>query len=237
MFQPILDLKTNRINGFEALARLDSSTFGLISPLDFIPIAEKTKLIIPLGKQIMLQACRFLRELHRSGFHDISISINISPVQLLEKTFLATISEVIEMTGIDAHYISLEITESVVAFKFQEANGILKQIKEMGIQIALDDFGTGYSSLSRERELHINCIKIDKSFIDKLLHLQPSEAITGDIISMAHKMGHYTVAEGVEHERQRAYLEYFGCDRIQGYLISAPVEEQLAIKLLHTHNR
>lgn len=231
-FQPIVDVKTGAICGFEALARLQSNQLGLISPLEFIPIAEKTKLMIPLGWKILHQAFQFQKRLCETGFGFISISINISPVQLLRKEFLPNLMSMIEKVGVIPHLVSFEITESIFSSNYQEVNKILGQLKDLGFHIALDDFGTGYSSFARERELNINCLKIDKYFIDKLMYLEEHEAITGDIISMVHKLGHCVVAEGVEHEKQRDYLKRHGCDKIQGYLIIKPVDEDAAIELL-----
>jgi len=133
--------------------------------------------------------------------------------------------------------ICLEITESIFTSNYQEVNRILGELKSLGLRIAIDDFGTGYSSLARERELNINCLKIDKYFIDKLLLIKPEDAITGDIISMAHKLGHYVVAEGVEDERQAEYLARFGCDKIQGYLVGKPLNEDAAIELLRKYKQ
>ena len=230
-YQPIYDLATNSICGFEALARLRTPNLGLIPPLEFIPITEKTKIIIPLGETIMLQAFRFLNLLHRQGSDHISVSVNISAIQLLHHDFIPSLQRMIKAMQVNPHHLTLEITESVFASNYQEINRILGQLQKIGIQIAMDDFGTGYSSLARERELNVNCLKIDKFFIDKLMVLSDDEAISGDIISMAHKLGHSVVAEGIEHERQLAYLRQFGCDKIQGYLISRPLDEEAALAL------
>ncbi len=231
-FQPILDLRSNNICGFEALARINSDKLGLITPLEFIPIAEKTKLIVPLGIKIILQAFHFLNKLKKKGYDAISISINISAIQLLRNDFIKNMIEMINEMHINPKNIILEITESTFATNYYEINKILAELKALGIEIAIDDFGSGYSSLARERELNVNCLKIDKYFIDKLVWLKDDEAITGDIISMAHKLGHYVIAEGVEHERQRQYLMNYGCDKIQGYLISRSLDEDSAIELL-----
>jgi PAS domain S-box-containing protein len=231
-FQPIIDLKTNKICGFESLSRLNIDSMGLIPPLEFIPLAEKTKLIIPLGKNIIKQSLQFLHQMQSITDEKPYISINISIIQLLSKDFIHTLLFEIHEAKVKPHDIVLEITESTFASEFQDVNKILSDLKELGIRIALDDFGTGYSSLSRERELNVNYLKIDKFFIDKLLSLKEEETITADIISMAHKLGHEVIAEGVEHETQRAYLEKHGCDHIQGYLISKPLEPSKAIEFI-----
>lgn len=231
-YQPIVDLQSDKISGFEALVRLNSDRFGRISPLEFIPIAEKTKLIIPLGYQIITQAFQFLKKLNGYGYHDVAVSINISAIQLLKSDFVPNLCKMIEEFGVDPENIALEITESIFASDYQEINRILGKLRECGIRIAIDDFGTGYSSLARVRELKVNCIKIDKSFIDKLMALEWGKTITGDIISMGHKLGHCVVAEGVEYDNQRQYLQEQGCDKIQGYLISKPLDENAALEFL-----
>lgn len=236
-FQPIFDVKQNQICGFEALARLNSRKLGLISPLEFIPIAEKTKLMVPVGEKIIQKALQFLKRLKENGYDTISIAINISAIQLLRANFTKNLFEMITKMQANPANICLEITESIFTSNYQEVNRILGELKSFGLRIAIDDFGTGYSSLARERELNINCLKIDKYFIDKLLLIKPEDAITGDIISMAHKLGHYVVAEGVEDERQAEYLARFGCDKIQGYLVGKPLNEDAAIELLRKYKQ
>lgn len=235
-FQPVLDLKTGRICSFEALARMDSQTYGLVSPQEFIPIAEESKLIIPLGEQIMIEAFRFLAQLHQLGHTSMKVAVNISAIQLLRNGFIESTTRMAREMQIKLTHVILEITESILAVNYQEINAILGKLKQLGIKIAIDDFGTGYSSLARERELNINYLKIDKLFIDKLMELETDKAITGDVISMAHKLGHVVVAEGVEHEAQRQYLEAHNCDEIQGYLLSRPLDAADAIALLERSN-
>ncbi|MBN2252703.1 MAG: EAL domain-containing protein, partial [Kosmotogaceae bacterium] len=235
-YQPILDLETDKIVGYESLARLNIDGIGPVAPLEFIPIAEKTKLILPIGRKIVLESFRFLNELKKNGYDTVAVSINVSAIQLLSAGFAEDLFEMMEQMKIRPENVGLEITESVFASDFEEINGVLAELKDSGIHIAIDDFGTGYSSLSRERDLNINCLKIDKSFIDRLMYLTAKEAITGSIISMAHKMGHYVIAEGVEHEKQRRYLKKRKCDRIQGYIVSKPLDEESAIEFLKTYN-
>lgn len=235
-YQPIIELKTDVIIGFEALSRLNIDKLGLIPPLEFIPIAEKTKLIVPIGRRIMLQAFRFLKRLNDLGYSSIGVSINVSAIQILRDDFTSSLFRMIEDARVHPEKICIEITESVVASNYEEMNRILGKLSDSGIHIAIDDFGTGYSSLARERDLNVNCLKIDKSFINRLMYLKSEEAITSDIISMAHKLGHCVVAEGVEYQKQREYLEKWGCDKIQGYLISKPLNEEAAIEFLKTYN-
>ncbi|UWG95723.1 EAL domain-containing protein [Dehalobacter sp. DCM] len=233
VYQPILDFKTNEIAGFEALARYKNDDLGEISPIEFIPIAESSQLMGLLGKRIMRIVFAFAAYISREGYHPIAFYINISAIQLLSETFLSDVNELIRETGVVPRNLTFEITESVFANNYQEINEKLDKLKTMGIKIAIDDFGTGYSSLARQRELNVDCLKIDKYFINKLIHVRTENAITGDIISMAHKLGHWVVAEGVECEKQRQYLMENNCDMMQGYLYSKPLAEQAAIDLLN----
>lgn len=230
-YQPILDTKTHNICGFEALARLASPSLGEVSPVEFIPIAEKTKLIIPIGDKILRTALQFLNRLRGNGYRDTSVSINISVIQLLGQGFCDNLLRMIQELRVSTEHVGLEITESVFSSNYSEINDILFTLKEAGLHISIDDFGTGYSSLARESELNVNCLKIDKHFIDSMAE-NPEKSIVADIISMAHKFGHCTVAEGVERQEQMDYLKAYGCDRIQGYLISKPLDEQAALEFL-----
>ena len=232
VYQPIFHAKTGEIHGFEALARFLGEASGRVSPNEFIPIAEEAQLIVPLGKRIIRLACGFLKRLEDMGICDRMVSINISAIQLLGDDFLPDLMRTIALTGVHAENITLEITESVFSDNYRKINEKLSTIREKGIIISIDDFGTGYSSLARENELNVNCLKLDKQFIDGLLLKDAKEVIAGDIISMAHKLGHSVVAEGVEHEKQRQYLLEYNCDYIQGYLFSYPLSEDKAIELL-----
>jgi len=234
-YQPIVDLRTGTIFGFEALARLRTEKFGLVSPLEFIPIAEKTKLILPIGEKVIIKAFRFLNMLKEHGHDDITVSINISIIQLLQPGFANRLFELMNEMQINKKNVGIEITESVFASDYDSINRIIGKLKNEGLYIAIDDFGTGYSSLSRETEIRADCMKIDKCFIDELLNADLNKAIIGDIISIAHKLGHYTIAEGVEHDIQLQYLKEHNCDKIQGYLISKPLDEKDALEFLKGH--
>ncbi|MCK9548014.1 MAG: EAL domain-containing protein [Sphaerochaeta sp.] len=236
LYQPIITIADGAVAGFEALVRLDIPTLGTISPLEFIPMAEKTKLIIPLGESIIIEALRFLDTLNKQGYDNLTVSINISALQLLKQGFSPNILRTIRAMGVDAENICLEITESIFATNYQEINRILKPLRNAGIKIAIDDFGTGYSSLARERELEVDYLKIDKFFVDKLARISEGHSITSDIISMAHKLGHCTIAEGVEEERQLHYLKKYGCDMLQGYLFAKPLSEEHALGFLASHS-
>lgn len=236
-YQPILDLRTNTICGFEALARLKTEKFGLVSPLEFIPIAEKSKLIIPIGEKVIVNAFHFLNKLKASGYDEVSVAINVSAIQLFSPNFTRNLFKLMSEMRVNSRNIGIEITESVFASDYDYINNSIEKLREAGICISIDDFGTGYSSLAREKELSVDCLKIDKYFIDKLLDADLSKAITSDIISMSHKLGHCTIAEGVEHECQLQYLQEHNCDRIQGYLFSKPLNEEDALEFLKSKNK
>ena len=236
-YQPILDLRTNTICGFEALARLKTEKFGLVSPLEFIPIAEKSKLIIPIGEKVIVNAFHFLNKLKASGYDEVSVAINVSAIQLFSPNFTRNLFKLMSEMRVNSRNIGIEITESVFASDYDYINNSIEKLREAGICISIDDFGTGYSSLAREKELSVDCLKIDKYFIDKLLDADLSKAITSNIISMSHKLGHCTIAEGVEYESQLQYLKEHNCDRIQGYLFSKPLDEEDALEFLKNKNK
>lgn len=200
--------------------------------MEFIPIAEETKLIVPLGKKLIQQAFRFLKKLEKQGYDQLKVSINLSVIQLLKTEFLNEMLEIARKMDVDPAKIAIEVTESVFSSECDKINRALEKLKKAGLQIFIDDFGTGYSSLARIRDFNVDTIKIDKSFIDKLTNVEPEKTITCDIISMAHKLGYTVVAEGVEYEKQKEYLLNSGCDKIQGYLISRPLDENAAIDFL-----
>ena len=236
VYQPIVDLKTMRIAGFEALSRLKTARLGFVPPPEFIAIAEQTQLIVPLGQRVLRLACRFIADLTKAGFGQIRVSVNISALELLRDAFVPDLDAIVRETSIDSANLGVELTESVFSDNIDLINERFMQLKARNIRIAIDDFGTGYSSLSRERDLAVDAIKIDKSFIDRLLDLEPDQAMTGDIVSLAHRMGHLAIAEGVEFENQRAYLQSVGCDLMQGYLFSKPVDAKTALDLLQRQN-
>ncbi|MDD3947819.1 MAG: EAL domain-containing protein, partial [Clostridia bacterium] len=231
VYQPIVDLKTDTISGFEALARYKHPQLGFVSPVEFIPLIEKYQLILPLGNIIMQQVFRFALKVTQQN-PALTMAFNISAIQLLSDSFYQSLTAMLTKTGVNPNRIVIEITESIFIDNFQEVNNRLTEIRKLGIRIAIDDFGTGYSSLSREKELKVDCLKIDKQFIDSLLTDDPEKSIVSDIISMAHKLGHSVVAEGVETEEQMKYLIQYRCDLMQGYWYSKPLEEQAALEFV-----
>lgn len=234
-YQPKLALASNQIVGFEALSRMNSPTLGRISPIEFISIAERQEKIVPLGYWVLETACKFMNKLYDQGYQDLYVAVNISVIQLLQKDFPNKVEEIITKTGINPKNLQLEITESVFTDDFDDIQAKLRPLRELGLTIALDDFGTGYSALSRMGELLVDFIKIDKSFIDKILLEDEQKQIVQELISLSHKLDLTVVAEGVEEEKQRDFLLKAGCDIMQGYLFSRPLPEKQALEKLKSH--
>ncbi|MBC8078944.1 MAG: EAL domain-containing protein [Gorillibacterium sp.] len=230
-FQPQVDLKRNKVTGLEALLRWNNAELGFVSPLKFIKVAEDTHLIIPLGAWVLRKACSFLKSLHDRGFNQLTISVNISMLQLVQTDFNELVFHTLELSGLEPHYLELEITESVLVESYDHVNMILNQLRDKNIKIALDDFGTGYSSLSYLTHLPITTLKIDKSFIDSV----PNQAaLVEQVIMIGKRMNMSVVAEGVEKQEQLDYLQGQGCDKIQGYLFSKPLSaKDLEQSLIH----
>ncbi len=231
-YQPQLDLRANKISGLEGLARMKTDKYGQVSPLEFIAIAEESNLIIELGLILFRKACGFLSELSQEGFSNLTVAVNVSTIQVLRDDFYDNIIKILKETNINTNNLEIEITESEFLDNFDIVNTNLSKLINMGISVAIDDFGTGYSSLERLKRLNVHRLKVDKTFIDRITISKPEKLITGDIISLAHKIGLETVAEGVELQEQKDYLVDNGCDIMQGYLFSKPVSREKALEML-----
>ncbi|TWH48361.1 EAL domain-containing protein [Sporomusa sp. KB1] len=231
-YQPQVSITTGNIMGFEALLRWKSSEYGLISPLRFIPLAEQSGLIHPIGQWVLRKACQFARQLAENGWNKIYIAVNISAKQLAVSDFISIVRSTLEEVGVEPYQLELEITESILMASIEDSIGKLKELQDMGVRLVLDDFGTGYSSLTYLRSLPVETLKIDKSFIDKLAIDEVSAKIICSIIEMAHILDKSVIAEGVEIKQQLDYLSDISCDIIQGYLFSRPVPEEEVIPLL-----
>lgn len=236
-YQPQLDLKTGRIEGFEVLARMKSKACGQVGPAEFIAVAEKKHLIVDIGRLVLAKSLAFLQKLNSLGHDQLTLAVNISVVQLLRDDFLDNLFSMIEAYQVDPCRLELEITETVLMHKFDRVNEKLRVIQEAGIRTALDDFGTGYSNLSRLRSLYINTLKIDKTFIDQIAVHEEDELLTSTIIIMGHRFKLSVVAEGVETQDQKDYLIRHGCDTLQGYLFSRPLGEKAALERLEEEEK
>lgn len=235
-YQPQYDTQNNLIFGFEALLRLNSKELGLISPLEFIPIAEEYGHITKISLWVIKESCKQAVKWIEKGYKFKSVSVNISSVDLQQLNLQECIKEFINSIGFDPKILELEITESVLMQSLDSSIAILKQLMDMGIRIALDDFGTGYSSLSYLRKIPISTLKIDKSFIDNITSNQKEESIINNIIEMAHSMELKVVAEGVEKKEQLLVLNERKCDYIQGYYFSKPLPACEIEKLFEKNN-
>ncbi|MGV8984174.1 putative bifunctional diguanylate cyclase/phosphodiesterase [Clostridium sp.] len=235
-YQPQIDIINNKIKGFEALLRWNSSDLGRISPDEFIPVAEKSGLIIPMGEWI-IKTVYLQNNLWKSkGYIYDTIAINLSAVQLQNDKFEKNLKRIIAETKVNTRFVELEITESILMKDFEKGVKLLTEIRSLGINIALDDFGTGYSSLSYLKQLPINTLKIDKSFIDNIVTNEREKAIVDGIIQLAQKIDLDVIAEGVETKEQIRLLQSMGCNQIQGYYFSKPLPpEEIEEKFLKTN--
>ncbi|MFJ7107192.1 putative bifunctional diguanylate cyclase/phosphodiesterase [Pseudomonas sp. NPDC098740] len=221
-YQAKVDARQNQVIGLEALIRWRNHDGVLVSPVDFIPLAEETGLIIPIGKYVLLQACNDARVLRELG-HDISISVNISVVQFREESFLDMVKGVLAESGLEAESLELEITEGVLARDIDNARETLFHLKALGVRISIDDFGTGYSSLAYLKRFPIDVLKIDQSFVRDMLTDKSDSAIIEAIIKLGQALGLELVAEGVETQEQANALLRQGCQIMQGYLYCRPI--------------
>ncbi|MFJ7727749.1 putative bifunctional diguanylate cyclase/phosphodiesterase [Neobacillus sp. NPDC097160] len=235
-YQPKLDIMTNQITGMEALLRWNDSVLGPISPVEFIPIAEETGLINPIGEWVLKEACRQTVEWNEIGFNPIHVCVNISSKQFLQDDFVIMIEQILNESDLSPEFLNLEVTESIALFNIHDAIYKLEQLRRIGVTISLDDFGTGYSSLSYVKSLPIDFLKIDRSFINGIFINKQDTAIIDTIISLAHSLGFKVVAEGVEAESQLRGLEEMGCDEIQGYYLAKPMDPVTFKEFLNKKN-
>ncbi len=237
-FQPICDIHSGEALGVEALARWHHPQRGLVSPSEFIGVAEECGAIEQLGSWILERACQQVVELHSQGFDKLRLSVNISPKQFAQPGIVSELTETLKMTGLDPHFLELEVTENALFDDDQRSMVVMSELRDLGIQLAIDDFGTGYSSFSRLHRLPISRIKIDQSFVHGLPYDSDDCSIAKAIVSMARDLGIEVVSEGVENKEQLQFLRSIGCGMVQGYLLSEPVGEY-AIKntLLHCSDK
>jgi len=222
-YQPKISLLDNSITGAEALIRWHHPEMGLVSPAEFIPLAESTGLIVPMTDWVIMDACRQIGEWHRNDFQLESVAINITPASLLEKNINDHVLKNLRSAGVQASKLDFEITETVLMEDVDLILPILQEIKEYGCSISIDDFGTGYSSLSYLKRLPISKLKIDQSFIREIMHDNDDAIIVNAVIALAHSLGLKVIAEGVEHKDQLEYLTQHDCDVVQGYYYSRPL--------------
>ncbi|HET6718150.1 MAG TPA: EAL domain-containing protein, partial [Rhodocyclaceae bacterium] len=222
-YQPKVDLRSGQLTGCEALLRWQREGVGLVGPLQFIPLAEITGLIVPIGSWVIDAACRQLRLWHDAGHDDLHVAVNVSGRQFMSADLEATIAAALQRHGVAAKSLELELTESCLMANPEAAMLTLGRLRKLGIRVSLDDFGTGYSSLAYLTRFPITTLKIDRSFITDIVTDPPAAMIANTIIGLAHRMGLTVIAEGVETEAQQDYLRMQNCDEMQGYFFSRPL--------------
>ncbi|HAU86081.1 MAG TPA: diguanylate cyclase [Lachnospiraceae bacterium] len=231
-YQAQIDLKCDKIVGFEALVRWIHKEKGLIAPGGFVQVAEETGLIVPIGRWVLFEACKQLKRWEEEGYNDISIAVNLSARQFKDADIVAMVNEAIEETKIDPGKLDLEITESIAIENIEYTIEIIQKLKEIGVKFSLDDFGTGYSSMNYLKHLPVNNLKIDKSFLDRVIEDTSDQQIVSTIITLAQTLDLVVIAEGVESSEQAVFLKKANCNQAQGYLYSKPIPEVEAGKLL-----
>ncbi|WP_282936779.1 EAL domain-containing protein [Paenibacillus sp. RC67] len=221
-YQPLVDLHNGHIYGMEALVRWQHPEWGMISPAEFIPLAEETGLIIPIGNWILKESCIQTKRWADSGYPPLCVSVNISAIQFHQPQFIPLIQQVLNETGLAPEHLCLEITENVAMNNIPQVIETMHHLKELGVRISIDDFGTGYSSLSYLKRFRVHTLKIDQSFIRDVTSDEDNAAIVTALIAMSHQLKIKSLAEGVETEEQLEFLQSQGCDEIQGYIFSKP---------------
>lgn len=221
VYQPIVNLKNNKIVGVEALLRWYNDRLGFVGPNEFIPVLEKTGMIIPVGKWILAAVCRQMKVWQEAGIMMQRVCVNVSPIQFQDRNFVSDLKEILNESLLDASYLEIEITEGAI-LDITNSSRTINELKGLGVKVSIDDFGTGYSSLSYLKQLPIDTLKIDKSFIDDLD--RDGEIIANTIISMGKNLNFRVIAEGIESEEQLNYLRKQKCHEGQGYYFSKPVK-------------
>lgn len=236
-YQPQFDLKTGNLIGAEALVRWIHPQRGLVSPGEFIPLAEETGLIVPLGEQVLRTACAQAKAWHDGGLPPLPIAVNFSVRQFRHAAMMETVHRALEETGADPRWLDIELTESSIMKNPEAVIASLGELKRLGILVSVDDFGTGYSSLAHLKRFPIDVIKVDQSFVRNVTADANDAAIAAAIVTMAHTLGMRVIAEGVETEEQAAFLRARACDGAQGYLFSRPLPAAEFLKFVEEKNR
>ncbi len=233
-YQPIVTIETGRLAGFEALVRWNHPEQGLVPPDEFIPVAEETGLIVPIGQWVLEQACMKLKEWQQQSpcFRLLSLSVNLSAKQMSQPDLVDQVKVALEASKLNPHCLKLEITESVVMENAEAATTMFKQLRALGVQLSIDDFGTGYSSLSYLHRFPVNYLKIDRSFVSRMADANDNAEIVRTIVTLARNLGMEVIAEGVETQEQLEQLKALGCEYGQGYLFSRPVDTATVPTLL-----
>ncbi len=231
-YQVKVDLVSHQTTGVEALLRWNNAELGLVSPAEFVPVAEANGMILPIGEWVLHRACTQARTWRDRGLPEIHVAVNVSSRQLYQDDLVETVVRILDETGFEARCLEIELTESMLMENIAEVEPKLHQLRELGVRIGIDDFGTGYSSLAYLKRLPIDTLKIDVSFIRDIPEDADDAEIVAAIIAMAHRLDLQVVAEGVEKEEQVRFLRTLGCDQIQGYLVGRPLSAENIVSLL-----
>ena len=234
-YQPIVDIASGKIVASESLLRWQSPEVGLVYPTEFIPLAESTGLIVPLGKWVLKRVCKQIKSWRDLGIYPLIIAVNLSVIEFNQPDFTHKIVNFMDINGLEPHYLELELTESMIMQDVNSAIATMSKLQSLGVKIALDDFGTGYSSLIYLKNLPINTLKIDRYFIHNVANDPQKSAITKALIQMAHNLNLDVVAEGVETEAELAFLRQHNCNFMQGFLFSRPLPASEFEKFLLTN--
>jgi EAL domain-containing protein (putative c-di-GMP-specific phosphodiesterase class I) len=226
-----------KLAGFEALVRMNHPVLGQVPPGSFIPIAETSGLIVPLGAWVLEESCRQMAEWRARGLGDVPVAVNVSPVQICRADFASSVAQCLERHGVPAATLELELTESLLISATEVAQAQLKALRDLGVQLSIDDFGTGYSSLSYLHRLHVDSIKLDRSFVQSIDTDIIAHRLVQAMIGVAHGLGLSVVAEGVETESQRDALLAAGCPLMQGFLFARPQPAFELDEILRTRER
>jgi EAL domain-containing protein (putative c-di-GMP-specific phosphodiesterase class I) len=229
-YQPQIDLRTRSLVGVEALLRWRNPQFGATAPSVFIPIAEETGAIVPIGEWVMREACRGVKELGLAGFHDLRVAVNVSRLQFARPDFVDLVATTVAETGIEPRQLELELTESLLMEPGDESAPRMAKLRALGIRMSIDDFGTGYSCLSYLHRLPVDTLKIDRSFVQDLGESSRAPLLVESIIALSASLGMQSIAEGVELPSQLAVIGGTSCNLVQGFLFCEPLpmEELLA---------
>jgi EAL domain-containing protein (putative c-di-GMP-specific phosphodiesterase class I) len=224
LYQPQISFANGQLVGMESLLRWNSAEFGLVGPNTFIPLAEETGLIVPIGEWVLLQSCKDVAALQRSLGVECSVAVNISPRQFQQKDFPATVERALHTSGLKPHQLELEITENLLMVDSEESLEIMQRVRKLGVRFAIDDFGTGFSNMGYITRFAVDRIKIDRSFISRCDVDENSRAVTAAIIALAHSLQIEVIAEGVESDQHVQMLRQMSCDQAQGYFYSRPLK-------------
>jgi EAL domain-containing protein (putative c-di-GMP-specific phosphodiesterase class I) len=222
-YQPLVELGAGRVFAVEALIRWNHPTLGLMAPMKFIPLAEETGLIVPIGDWVLHEACRQNKAWQDAGLPAMNVCVNVSARQFRDAQLIGNVVSTLGASGLAAKYLELELTESLIMQDIEQAVATMKALQGLGVQLSIDDFGIGYSSLSALKTFPVSRLKIDKSFIDDLADNEDDRAVASAVISLGKKLNLRVIAEGVETDEQLAFLRENHCDEMQGYRFSKPV--------------